>query len=214
MMCLKMKRFHYGAWVAALIALVTAACNGSDEAKADRLAGQGKTGEAIALYERAIEDGSLEAINKLALLYSNNLQPEKAKEYYHMAHEKGDRKATAYLANTSLKDHNYDDVVTYLKPLVDDGDTTQVYPLGWAYVELGRYEDAVACLLKNKDNVYVKGILGTAYYELDDLEQAEAVWKSAVNDHSSGGVNSYNKLLELYCEQGRTEDYEALEGRY
>lgn len=105
-------------------------------------------------------------------------------------------------------------MVTYLKPLVDAGDTTQVYPLGRAYVELGQYDKAVACLSKNKDNVYVKDILGTAYYELGELDQAEAVWRSAVYDHRSGAVNSYNKLLEFYREQGRTADYEALEGAY
>lgn len=197
-----------------VLAVMVAACSQSDEERAGRLAEQGKTAEAIALYERAIEGGSTEAIKQLALLYSNNLQPAKAQEYYQLAHEKGDREATLYLANTSLKDQRYSDVVTYLKPLVDAGDTTQVYPLGRAYVELGQYDKAVAYLSKNKDNVYVKDILGTAYYELGELDQAEAVWRSAVYDHRSGAVNSYNKLLEFYREQGRTADYEALEGAY
>lgn len=208
-----MKHLAFFFGMAGLV-IAVAACDGSAEAKADRLAMDGKTDEAIALYEEAIAAGSVEAISKLAVLYNNELQPEKAKEYYQMAHEKGDRKATEYLASRSLRDHDYEAVITYLKPLVDAGDTTTVYQLGSAYIELGQYQEAVDCLLKNKDNVYVKGVLGTAYYELGNLEQAEEVWKSAVYDHPSGAINAYNKLLELYREQDRTDDYEALEGVY
>ena len=190
------------------------ACNSSNEDKAERLDREGKTEEAIKLYEQAIEEGSVGAINKLALLYSNTHQPEKAKEYYKMAVAKGDKEAAGILANFSLRDEKYEDVITYLKPIVDAGDTTQVYTLGSAYVKLGQYEDAVQVLLKNKNSVYVKTILGTAYYELGDKENAEKYWKSGVYDHKSGGINSYNKLLELYKEQGRTADYNALESAY
>ncbi|ULT24827.1 hypothetical protein KUH03_39045 [Sphingobacterium sp. E70] len=53
-----------------------------------------------------------------------------------MASEKGDKKATETLANFSLRDGSYNDVITYLKPMVEAGDTTQVYALGSAYVKL------------------------------------------------------------------------------
>ncbi len=97
---------------------------------------------------------------------------------------------------------------------MDAGDTTQVYALGSAFVKLKRYNEAVQILLKNKDNVYVKAILGEAYYELGDLNNAEKYWKSAVYNHQSGGINSYNKLLDLYRQQGREKDYKKLEGAY
>jgi|GEM_PF-794861 len=210
------KNTIFGIWNLMFVAILLAftACNNSNEDKADRLSNDGKTEEAIQHYQLAIKEGSVEAINKLALLYSNTHQPEKAKEYYKMALEKGDKKAAETLAYLSLKDEAYDDVITYLKPIVDGGDTTQVYTLGSAYVKLERYDEAVQVLLKNKDNVYVKAILGTAYYELGDLGNAEKYWKSAVYNHNSGAINSYNKLLELYREQGRTADYKALEGTY
>ncbi|ERJ61379.1 tetratricopeptide repeat protein [Sphingobacterium paucimobilis] len=198
----------------AIILAVLTACSSSNEDKADRLNRDGQTEEAIVLYKKAVEEGSIEAISKIALAYSNTHQPEKAKEYYKMAVDKGDKKAAGILANLSLRDEAYDDVITYLKPVVDAGDTTQVYTLGSAYIKLGKYDDAVQVLLKNKNSVYVKAILGTAYYELGDKENAEKYWKSGVYDHKSGGINSYNKLLELYKEQGRTTDYEALEGAY
>lgn len=196
------------------ILLTFASCNSSNEDKADRFSNEGKTEEAITHYQLAIKEGSVEAISKLALLYSNTHQPEKAKQYYIMALEKGDKKAAETLANYGLRDGAYDDVITYLKPMVDAGDTTQVYTLGSAYVKLKRYDEAVQVLLKNKDNVYVKAILGEAYYELGDLNNAEKYWKSAVYNHPSGGINSYNKLLELYRKQGREADYKALEGAY
>ncbi len=210
------KNLFSGIWSLMLVAAVLTftACSSSAEDKAERLDREGKTEEAIKLYQEAIDEGSVGAISKLALLYSNTHQPEKAKEYYKMAVEKGDKEAAGILANLSLRDENYEDVITYLKPIVDAGDTTQVYTLGSAYVKLGKYDQAVKVLLKNKNSVYVKTILGTAYYELGDKENAEKYWKSGVYDHKSGGINSYNKLLELYKEQGRTADYNALEGAY
>jgi tetratricopeptide (TPR) repeat protein len=129
-----------------------------------------------------------------------------------MALNKGDKKAAETLANLSLRDGAYNDVITYLKPMVDAGDTTQVYTLGNALVKLQRYDEAVQILLKNKDNVYVKAILGEAYYGLGDLKNAEKYWKSAVYDHKSGGINSYNKLLELYRQQGRKKIIKSLKG--
>ncbi|MFD2554161.1 tetratricopeptide repeat protein [Sphingobacterium tabacisoli] len=200
--------------ILAAMMLTFTACNSSNVDRAERLDWEGKTEEAIKLYQEAIDEGNIEAISKLALLYANTHKPEKAKEYYKMAVDKGDKEAAGILANFSLRDENYEEVITYLKPIVDAGDTTQVYTLGSAYVKLGQYDQAVQVLLKNKNSVYVKTILGTAYYELGDMENAEKYWKSGVYDHRSGGINSYNKLLELYKEQGRTADYEALEGAY
>ncbi|WP_286858247.1 MULTISPECIES: tetratricopeptide repeat protein [Sphingobacterium] len=200
--------------ISVTLLLTFASCTSSNEDRADRLNNDGKTEEAIKHYQLAIEEGSIEAINKLALLYSNIHQPEKAKQYYIMALNKGDKKAAETLANLSLRDGAYNDVITYLKPMVDAGDTTQVYTLGNALVKLQRYDEAVQILLKNKDNVYVKAILGEAYYGLGDLKNAEKYWKSAVYDHKSGGINSYNKLLELYLQQGREKDYKELEGTY
>jgi hypothetical protein len=210
------KHTFSGIWslISVAILITFASCNRSNEEKADRLNNDGKTEEAISYYQLAIKEGSTEAINKLALLYSNNHQPEKAKQYYIMAVKKGDKKAAETLANFSLRDGAYHDVITYLKPIVDAGDTTQVYALGSAFVKLKRYDEAVQVLLKNKNNVYVKAILGEAYYELGDLNNAEKYWKSAVYNHQSGGINSYNKLLDLYREQGRKEDYKELEGAY
>ncbi len=195
------KHTFLGIWscISVAILFIFASCNRSNEDKADSLNKDGKTEEAI---------------NKLALLYSNTHQPEKAKQYYIMAAEKGDKKAAETLANMSLRDGAYHDVITYLKPIVDAGDTTQVYALGSAFVKLKRYDKAVQVLLKNKDNVYVKAILGEAYYELGDLNNAEKYWKSAVYNHQSGGINSYNKLLDLYRQQRREKDYKELEGAY
>lgn len=210
------KHTIFGIWnlISIVILIAFASCNSSNEDKADRLNNDGKTEEAIKHYQLAIEEGSVEAISKLALLYSNTHQPEKAKKYYILASEKGDKKATETLANFSLRDGSYNDVITYLKPMVEAGDTTKVYALGSAYVKLKKYDEAVQVLLKNKDNVYVKAILGEAYYELGDLKNAEKYWKSAVYNHKSGGINSYNKLLELYRQQGREADYKELEGAY
>lgn len=210
------KNTIFGIWgLISFVLLITfVSCNSSNEDKADSLNNDGKTEEAIKHYQLAIEEGSVEAISKLALLYSNTHQPAKAKEYYIMALGKGDKKAAEILANFSLRDGAYNDVVTYLKPMVEAGDTTQVYALGSAYVKLEQYNEAVQVLMKNKDNVYVKDILGEAYYKLGDLQNAEKYWKSAVYDHKSGGINSYKKLLELYREQGKEKDYKELEGAY
>src|SRR5690606_6135683 len=144
------KHTFLGIWscISVAILFIFASCNGSNEDKADSLNKDGKTEEAISYYQLAIKEGSIEAINKLALLYSNIHQPEKAKQYYIMAAEKGDKKAAETLASMSLRDGAYHDVITYLKPIVDTGDTTQVYALGSAFVKLKQYDKAVQVLLK------------------------------------------------------------------
>jgi tetratricopeptide (TPR) repeat protein len=189
-------------------------CNTSNESKADQFNQDGNTTEAIKHYVLAIKEGSNEAINKLALLYDNNHKPEKAKEYYIKSYKKGNLEATKYLMSISLRDNNYLDVIKYGKPNADKGNKEFVYDLGSAYVALKQYNNAIKYLKMDENNVYIKDILGTAYYEKGDLKNAENCWKTAVDNFQSGAINSYSKLIKLYQEQGRTDDYNTYLGKY
>lgn len=189
-------------------------CNTSTVDKADKFYKDDNVPEAIKHYEMAIAEGDTTAMNKLALLYANEHQPEKAKEVYIKSFEKGDVFATQYLANTSLRDNNYEDVIKYAKPLADKGNKDFIYPLGSAYLKLQQYDNAIKYLSMDDKNVYVKDPLGQAYYDKKDFVNAEKYWKSAVDDHQSGAINSYNKLLKLYKEQNRQKDFDAYNGRY
>ncbi|SOD11712.1 tetratricopeptide repeat protein [Pedobacter xixiisoli] len=189
-------------------------CNTNNIDKADKYYKEDNITEAIKHYELAIEEGDTTATNKLALLYANEHQPEKAKAVYIKSFEKGNTFAAQYLANISLRDEKYDDVIKYAKPLVDKGHIEMVYALGSAYLKLKQYDDAIKYLSMDAENVYVKDPLGQSYYDKKDYANAEKYWKSAVDDHKSGAINSYNKLLNLYKELGRQKDYEAYNGKY
>jgi len=189
-------------------------CNSSNVDKADKFYKEDNVAEAIKHYELAIDEGDTTATNKLALLYANEHQPEKAKAVYLKSFEKGNVFAAQYLANMSLKDNNYDDVIKYTKSLADKGNKEVVYTLGSAYLKLKQYDDAIKYLSMDADNVYIKDPLGQAYYDKKDYTNAEKYWKSAVDDHKSGAINSYNKLLNLYKEQNRQKDYDAYNGKY
>ena len=196
------------------LAITLQGCNSSNVDKADKYYKDDNVTEAIKHYELAIAEGDTTAMNKLALLYANEHQPEKAKEVYIKSFEKGNLDAAQYLANMSLKDQKYDDIIKYAKPLADKGNKEMVYALGSAYLNLKQYDNAIKYLLMDAESVYIKDPLGQAYYEKKDYANAEKYWKSAVDDHQSGAINSYNKLLNLYKEQGRQKDYDAYLGRY
>lgn len=194
--------------------IIMQSCSSSNTDKADKLYSDDNVTEAIKYYELAIAEGDTTAINKLALLYANEHQPEKAKTYYIKSFENGNAFAAQYLANVSLKDDKTDDVIKYAKPLADKGNKDMVYALGSAYLKLKQYDNAIKYFSMDADNVYIKDPLGQAYYDKKDFANAEKYWKSAVDDHQSGAINSYNKLLSLYKEQGRQKDYDAYKGRY
>jgi len=197
-----------------ILAITLQSCNNSNIDKADKYYKEDNVPEAIKHYELAIAEGDTTAMNKLALLYANEHQPEKAKEVYIKSFEKGNIAAAQYLANISLRDEKYDDVIKYAKLLADKGNKDFVYPLGSAYLKLKQYDNAIKYLQMDAENVYTKDPLGQAYYDKKDYVNAEKYWKSAVDDHKSGAINSYNKLLNLYKEQGRQKDYDAYLGRY
>jgi tetratricopeptide (TPR) repeat protein len=194
--------------------IILSSCNKSNESKADQFNQDGNNKEAIKYYQLAIDEGSNEALNKLALLYDNNHQPEKAKECYIKSFNTGNVDATKYLMSISLRDNKYEDVIKYGKPNADKGNKDFVYDLGSAYVALKQYDNAIKYLKMDENNVYIKDVLGTAYYEKGDLKNAEYCWKTAVDNFKSGAINSYNKLIKLYIEQGRTKDYDAYYGKY
>lgn len=197
-----------------ILAIALQSCNSSNVDKADKYYKEDNVPEAIKHYKLAIAEGDTMATNKLALLYANEHQPEKAKEVYIKSFEKGNITSAQYLSNISLRDEKYDDVIKYAKPLADKGNKEMVYALGSAYLNLKQYDDAIKYLLMDAESVYTKDPLGQAYYDKKDYANAEKYWKSAVDDHKSGAINSYNKLLNLYKEQGRQKDYDAYLGRY
>lgn len=198
----------------ATLSFTMQSCNTSNVDKADKFYKEDNVTEAIKHYELAIDEGDTTATNKLALLYANEHQPEKAKAVYIKSFEKGDTFAAQYLSNMSLKDEKYDEVIKYAKPLADNGNKDMVYALGSAYLKLKQYDNAIKYLSMDAENVYIKDPLGQAYYDKKDYPNAEKHWKSAVDDHQSGAINSYHKLLNLYKEQGRQKDYDAYNGRY
>ncbi|TDG36056.1 tetratricopeptide repeat protein [Pedobacter changchengzhani] len=197
-----------------LITVFFVSCNSSSEDRADQLYKDGKNDEAVTYYEKAIAEGSETAMNKLALLYDNEHQPDKAKEWYIKSFQKGNVKATEYLASGSLRDGNYADVIKYSKPLADKGNKEIVYSLGSAYYKINDYDNAIKYLLKDSSDVATKHILGCSYYAKGDLKNAEKQWREAVDNYRSGAINSYNKLIALYKEQNRMADYNAYKGKY
>lgn len=197
-----------------VLAITLQSCKTNNTEKADKFYKEDNVVEAIKHYELAIAEGDTTATNKLALLYANEHQPEKAKEVYIKSFEKGDIFAAQYLSNVSLKDEKYDDVIKYAKPLADKGNKEISYALGSAYLKLKQYDNAIKYLRLDSISVYTKDPLGQAYYEKKDYANAEKQWKSAVDEHRSGAINSYNKLLNLYKEQGRQKDYDTYNGKY
>lgn len=197
-----------------IISSVMLGCKSSPEDEADKKYQDDKVEEAIVLYEKAINEGSKTAINKLALLYANEHKPEKAKEFYIKSFNQGDKEAAQYLSNISLRDGKNKDVIRYAKSLVDNGDTALVYALGSAYFNEKEYDNAIKYLSIGNKSVYVKDVLGSAYYAKGDLKNAEIQWREAVDNYKSGAINSYHKLLKLYQEQNRDADYKAYEGKY
>ena len=199
-----------------LFLVLFSSCNQSNEAKGDKSVRNGEREEAIQYYILALGEDSenTELMNKLALAYSNNHQPDKATEVYVTSAESGDEYALKMLGAISFKNADYLVAIEYYKPLADSGNTDVIYDLGSSYYNVGQYDEALKYLLSGKQSVYEKNIIGKVYYAMKDYENAEKYWKSAVDDYPSGGVNSYNSLLELYKEQGRTEDFNKYKGRY
>lgn len=197
-----------------LIAFTIVSCNISNESKADSFNRKGDTENAIHHYKLAIEEGNIIAMNKLAFLYSNKRDVENANKYHIMAFENGDVSSAQILTSNSLRDLNYKDVIKYSKKLADNGDKIISYDLGRAYLKLKEYDLAIKYLKIDEESVYNKDPLGEAYYKKGDYKNAEKYWKSAVDDHPSGAVNSHTKLLDLYLEQGRKEDYEEYKNKY
>lgn len=197
-----------------ILAITLQSCNSSNVDKADKYYKDDNVPEAIKHYELAIADGDTTALTKLALLYTNEHQPEKAKNIYIKSFEGGNVYAAQYLSNISLRDEKYEDVIKYAKPLADQGNKEMAYALGSAYLKLKQYDDAIKYLQMDAESVYIKDPLGQAYYEKKDYLNAEKQWKSAVDDHKSGAINSYHKLLNLYKEQNRQKDYDAYNGKY
>lgn len=197
-----------------LISAILLSCNSSNESKADSYNTKGNTEKAIHHYKLAIKEGSVEAMSKLAFLYSNQQQKDKAQKYLIMAYENGDVSSTEILSSNSLKDNNYQDVIKYSKKMADDGNKNLIYNLGLAYLQLEEYDLAIKYLKMDKESVYIKDPLGEAYYKKGDYTNAEKSWKSAIENHPAGAVNSHNKLLKLYIEQGRNNDYEQYKDYY
>jgi len=198
-----------------ILALLTLfACNTSNESKADSYNNDGDYKKAIEHYKLAIEEGSVASMDKLAFLYANNNQKEEALKYNIMSFENGSVTAAQTLSSLSLSNFKYDDVIKYSKKLADEGNIDLVYNLGSAYLKLEKYDLAIKYLLLDKESVYIKDPLGEAYYKKGDAINAEKYWKSAVDDHNSGAVNSHRKLLKLYLEQGRDRDYKLYEHKY
>ncbi len=204
-------------WLILLAASITLiGCNTSNESKGDKYNIEGNMEEAIKYYTLAIEENTTntEAINKLALAYSNNHQPEKAKECYILSSKNGDEDATRMLGAISFKDGDYTSAVSYYKPFGDKGDKEVAYNLGSSYFRLKQYDEALKYLMLDENSVYTKDIIGQVYYAKGDFDNAEKYWKSAVENHSSGAINSYNSLLKLYKEQRRMDDYNRYNGVY
>jgi len=194
--------------------LIFFSCNTSNESKADSFNKKGNKEKAIEHYKLAIEEGSTEAMNKLALLYSNNHQKEEAEKYYIMSFENGDVSAAQIMSSFSLRDGDYEGVIKYSKKICDDGNKELSYSLGSAYLKMDKYDLAIKYLKIDENSVYHKDPLGQAYYNKGDLISAEKYWKSAVDNHPSGAVNSHTKLLKLYQEQGRQDDYLLYKDKY
>lgn len=189
-------------------------CSESQEAMGDRLVLEREYDQAICCFQNAIYDGSISAMSKLGLLYSNLHKPEKAKAYFQMAFENGDVQATKMLGAMSFRDEKYEEAVAYYRPLGDDGDKEVAYNLGSSLFALKKYDEALKYLKLNEENVAVKNVMGLAYYEKGDKVNAEKYWKSAVDDYKSGAINSHRNLLNLYQEQGRMDDYHRYENKY
>lgn len=208
-----MKRILYFSLIAISISLIS--CNNSNEAKGDK-ASRENPEEAIKYYTLAMQEDTTntEVINKLALAYSNTHQPEKAKECYILSSKRGNVEATKMLGARSFQDGDYESAVAYYKPFADKGDKDVAYNLGSSYYNLKQYDEALKYLMMDANSVYTKDIIGKTYYAKGDYTNAEKFWKSAVDDHTSGAINSYNSLLKLYEEQGRMDDYNQYKGKY
>ncbi|MCL5245652.1 tetratricopeptide repeat protein [Cellulophaga sp. 20_2_10] len=192
---------------ASVFVFLLTCCTPSNESKADTYKKNGDTEKAIAHYKLAIEEGSVKSMNKLALLYVNNHKLDEAKKYYQMSFEKGNESAAQILASLCASNNDYQGTITYGKKLADSGNLAVIYNLGDAYLNLGKYDEAIKYLTKDSTSVFTKNLLGEAYYQKGDLKNAEKVWKSAVGKNHIASKGSLQKLLRLYLKQGRTDEY-------
>ena len=106
--------------------------------------------KAAKLYKRAVELGSVDAMNALGALYGLGLgvkmDPNKARQLYRMAVDRGDAAAQSNLAMGLRKEGNYDEAMRLLLLSAKQGYANAIYGIALMYVNglVGGRPDYVA----------------------------------------------------------------------
>ncbi|MBP5971390.1 protein kinase [Brasilonema sp. CT11] len=129
----------------------------------------------------------------LGLLYEDKNNLEQARTMYQKAVEKRDDKAYNNLARLQIFNKQYTTAVTLLREGLSFADDNQVKyamlkNLGWAYLELGRYQEAKNSLQKainiNGDRAAPYCLLGKVLEKQNNRQEALSAWKKCISSQS------------------------------
>ncbi len=134
-----------------------------------------------------------EADYNLGLLYEDKNNFEQARTMYQKAVDKRDDKAYNNLARLQIFNKQYTTAVMLLREGLSIADDNQVKyamlkNLGWAYLELGRYQEAKNSLQKainiNGDRAAAHCLLGKVLEKQNNRQEALSAWKKCISSQS------------------------------
>jgi tetratricopeptide (TPR) repeat protein len=104
-------------------------------------------------YLKAIQCGSIFALNDLAILYNEKKEYTKAEEYYLKAIESGDNIALRNLGNLYKEQKEYDKTEMYYLKAIEMGDNDALNSFSWFYFEQAKKIDKARDLIKQSYSV-------------------------------------------------------------
>lgn len=158
-------------------------------------------------YKKAIDKGSIEALNNLAFLYHETKRLEEAEKYCLMAVEKGNHNAIYNLANLYSETNRFEEAEKYYLMAIEKGNKNALNNLAYLYHQLKRFEEAEKYYKIAIDEGDIGAIynLANLYMDKNKFADAEKYYLNAIDKNI---IEALNNLAVLYLETKRLEEAE------
>ncbi|MDR0799152.1 MAG: tetratricopeptide repeat protein [Dysgonamonadaceae bacterium] len=158
-------------------------------------------------YRKAIKNGNIWAVNKLAVIYYCQGQDTKAEKYYLIAIEKGDNQALNNLALLYKNQKKYAEAEKYYLIAIEKGVTRALNNLAVLYKNQEKYAEAEKYYLIAIENGNISALynLANMYNHQEKYAEAEKYYLIAIERGHNGALNN---LALMYYNQKKYAEAE------